>query len=115
MEEMRTINLDKYDYRLILNALNEFRNIKIQENVDLVFSQIQDLLYKSFMQDYLTRTKSLNTKRSNINLAFWIVEIASILIITGFILQVLKYKKYIVELGSNTFHTSFYKNAKKCN
>ena len=32
MEEMRTINLDKYDYRLILNALNEFRNIKIQEN-----------------------------------------------------------------------------------
>ena len=26
MEEMRTINLDKYDYRLILNALNEFRN-----------------------------------------------------------------------------------------
>mgnify|MGYP001837079668 FL=1 len=34
MEEMRTINLDKYDYRLILNALNEFRNIKIQENVD---------------------------------------------------------------------------------
>ena len=27
MEEMRTINLDKYDYRLILNALNEFRNI----------------------------------------------------------------------------------------
>lgn len=35
MEEMRTINLDKYDYRLILNALNEFRNIKIQENVDI--------------------------------------------------------------------------------
>ena len=88
---------------------------KIQENVDLVFSQIQNLLYKSFMQDYLTRTKSLNTKSSNINLAFWIVEIASILIITGFILQVLKYKKYIVELGSNKFHTSFFKNAKKCN
>ena len=28
MEEMRTINLDKYDYRLILNALNEFRNTR---------------------------------------------------------------------------------------
>lgn len=35
MEEIRTINLDKYDYRLILNALNEFRNMKIQENVDI--------------------------------------------------------------------------------
>lgn len=34
MEEMRTINIDKYDYRLMLNALNEFRNLKLQENVD---------------------------------------------------------------------------------
>ena len=30
MEEMRTINLDKYDYRLILNALNEFKKSKSQ-------------------------------------------------------------------------------------
>lgn len=34
MEETRTITLDKYDYRLIINALNEFRNAKLQENVD---------------------------------------------------------------------------------
>ena len=27
MEEMITINLDKYDYRLILNALNERKNL----------------------------------------------------------------------------------------
>lgn len=35
MEETRTITLDKYDYKLILNALNEFRNVKLQENVDI--------------------------------------------------------------------------------
>ena len=34
MEETRTITLDKYDYRLIINALNEFRNAKLQENID---------------------------------------------------------------------------------
>ena len=47
MEEMRTINLDKYDYRLILNALNEFRNIKIQENVDI---EIIDRLMSKLLQ-----------------------------------------------------------------
>ena len=34
MEEMITINLDKYDYRLILNALNEFRNKLLREGED---------------------------------------------------------------------------------
>ena len=31
MEGTRTITLDMYDYKLILNALNEFRNAKLQE------------------------------------------------------------------------------------
>ena len=35
MEETRTITLDKYDYRLMINALDEFRNMKIKENVDV--------------------------------------------------------------------------------
>ena len=34
MEETRTIVLDKYDYKLMLNALNEFRNTKLQQNID---------------------------------------------------------------------------------
>lgn len=34
MEETRTITLDKYDYKLMLNALNEFRNAKLQQNID---------------------------------------------------------------------------------
>lgn len=48
MEEMRTINLDKYDYRLILNALNEFRNIKIQGNVDIeIIDRLMSKLLKA--------------------------------------------------------------------
>ena len=48
MVEIRTINLDKYDYRLILNALNEFRNIKIQENVDIeIIDRLMSKLLKA--------------------------------------------------------------------
>lgn len=34
MEEKRIIIVDKYDYKLMLNALNEFRNAKLQQNID---------------------------------------------------------------------------------
>ena len=58
MEEMRTINLDKYDYRLILNALNEFRNIKIQENVDTEI--IDKLMSKLLKAPIIKKILSLN-------------------------------------------------------
>lgn len=58
MEEIRTINLDKYDYRLILNALNEFRNIKIQENVDI---EIIDRLMSKLLK------ASINKKMLSLN------------------------------------------------
>ena len=67
MEEMRTINLDKYDYRLILNALNEFRNIKIQENVDIEI--IDRLMSKLLKAPINKKMLSLNrhTKGKNIS------------------------------------------------
>lgn len=46
MEETRVIKLDKYDYKLIINALNEFRNMKIKEDIDTEI--IDDLLMKLF-------------------------------------------------------------------
>lgn len=47
MEETRTIILDKYDYKLIINALNEFRNVKLQENIDteIIDKLIMNLLH----------------------------------------------------------------------
>ena len=46
MEETRTIVLDIYDYKLIINALNEFRNKKIAEIVD---TEIIDELIKKLL------------------------------------------------------------------
>ena len=46
LEETRTIVLDIYDYKLIINALNEFRNKKIAENVD---TEIIDELIKKLL------------------------------------------------------------------
>ena len=48
MEETRTIVLDIYDYKLIINALNEFRNKKIAENVD---TEIIDELIKKILMN----------------------------------------------------------------
>lgn len=54
MEETRTIVLDVYDYKLILNALNEFRNKKLLENID---TEIIDELIKKLLEAPIDRRK----------------------------------------------------------
>ena len=44
MEEQRVIKLDKYDYGIIINALNEFRTKLIRENKST--EVVNDLLLK---------------------------------------------------------------------
>ena len=58
MEETRTVILDKYDYKLMLNALNEFRNLKLQENVDVEI--IDKLIMNLLNAPTNKRTISLN-------------------------------------------------------
>lgn len=58
MEETRTITLDKYDYKLTLNALNEFRTLKLQENVDVEI--IDKLIMKLIKAPINKRSLSLN-------------------------------------------------------
>ena len=63
MEETRTIVLDIYDYKLILNALNEFRNMKLAENID---TEIIDELIKKLVDAPVDKRKvkgSLNFER----------------------------------------------------
>ena len=57
MEETRTITLDKYDYKLTLNALNEFRTLKLQENVDV---EIIDKLIMKLIKAPTKKSLSLN-------------------------------------------------------
>lgn len=57
MEETRTITVDKYDYKLMLNALNEFRNTKLQANID---TEIIDNLIMKLLNAPIKKTLSLN-------------------------------------------------------
>ena len=54
MEETRTIVLDIYDYKLIINALNEFRNKKLAENID---TEIIDELIKKLSDAPIDKRK----------------------------------------------------------
>lgn len=60
MEETRTIILDKYDYKLMLNALNEFRNTKLQQNID---TEIIDRLIINLLNTPINK-KSLSLNKN---------------------------------------------------
>ena len=55
MEETRTIVLYIYNYKLIINALNEFRNKKIAENVD---TEIIDEMIKKLIDAHVDKKKN---------------------------------------------------------
>ena len=57
MEETRTITVDKYDYKLMLNALNDFRNTKLQANID---TEIIDNLIMKLLNAPIKKSLSLN-------------------------------------------------------
>lgn len=57
MEETRTITIDKYDYKLMLNALNDFRNTKLQANID---TEIIDNLIMKLLNAPIKKSLSLN-------------------------------------------------------
>lgn len=67
MEETRTIILDKYDYKLIINALNEFRNTKLQENIDteIIDKLIMNLLNAPINKKSLSLNKISKGKYTN--------------------------------------------------
>lgn len=67
MEETRTITLDKYDYKLIINALNEFRNAKLQENIDteIIDKLIVNLLHAPTNKRTLSLNKHTKGKYTN--------------------------------------------------
>ena len=54
MEETRVLKMDIYDYRLLVNALNEFRNQKIKENIDV---EIIDELLMRLLQAPIEKGK----------------------------------------------------------
>lgn len=62
MEEQRIIKLDKYDYGIIINALNEFRTKLIRENKST--EVVNDLLLK--LLNIPVKRKSIFSKRERV-------------------------------------------------
>lgn len=62
MEEQRVIKLDKYDYGIIINALNEFRTKLIRENKST--EVVNDLLLK--LLNIPVKRKNIFNKRERI-------------------------------------------------
>lgn len=62
MEEQRVIKLDKYDYGIIINALNEFRTKLIRENKST--EVVNDLLLK--LLNIPVKRKTIFNKRERI-------------------------------------------------
>lgn len=56
MEETRTIVLDVYDFKLIINALNEFRTMKMAENID---TEIIDELMKKLLDAPINKKRKI--------------------------------------------------------
>ena len=54
LEETRVLKMDIYDYKLLINALNEFRNQKIKENIDV---EIIDELLMRLLQAPIEKEK----------------------------------------------------------
>lgn len=66
MEQTRTITLDKYDYKLILNALDEFRNMKIKENIDVdIIDKLIIKIINAPTKRFLSLNKSMKGKYTN--------------------------------------------------
>lgn len=62
MEEQRVIKLDKYDYGIIINVLNEFRTKLIRENKST--EVVNDLLLK--LLNIPVKRKTIFNKRERI-------------------------------------------------
>ena len=64
MEETRTITVDKYEYKLMLNTLNEFRNAKLQQNIDteIIDKLIINLLNAPKNKKTLSLSKNIRGK-----------------------------------------------------
>jgi hypothetical protein len=83
---------------------------RVQENIEFVFSQIQNQFYSSFMEDYKTIRDYLSQITVLLNVVFFIFELIIIIIMLCFLEIYMKRKEYLVKDGSFLFNTAFFKD-----
>jgi hypothetical protein len=83
---------------------------RIQENIELVFSQVQNQFYTSFLEDYESIKERLFSSTLVLNIIFFLFEIFVILVMTCGIELYMRKKEYLVKDGSKLFNSAFFKD-----
>jgi hypothetical protein len=83
---------------------------RVQENIEFVFSQIQNQFYVSFMSDYDDVRTHLSEVTVLLNVIFFLFELIIIVVMLGFIEVFMKKKEYLVKDGSFLFNSAFFKD-----
>ena len=82
---------------------------RVQENIEFVFSQVQDQFYISFIDDYKKVRANLRSITVLLNIVFFLFELIIIIVMLCFIEIYIKNQEYLVKDGSNLFNTAFFK------
>jgi hypothetical protein len=82
---------------------------RVQENIEFVFSQVQDQFYVSFSADYKTVRDKLRNITVLLNVVFFLFELFVIIVMICFIEIYIKNQEYLVKDGSSLFNTAFFK------
>jgi hypothetical protein len=83
---------------------------RIQENIEIIFSQVQNQFYISFIEDYQSIKDRLFKSTLILNIIFFLFEISVILVMTFGIELYMKKKEYLVKDGSKLFNSAFFKD-----
>ena len=82
---------------------------RVQENIEFVFSQVQNQFYVSFMDDYKTIRNDLSKITVLLNIVFFLFELIVIIVMLCFIEIYIKRQEYLVKDGSFLFNSAFFK------
>ena len=83
---------------------------RVQENIDYVFSQIQNQFYTSFLIDYDDTKNRLYKVTLLLNIIFFLFEIIVIVVMTCGLEVYMKKKEYLVKDGTFLFNSAFFKD-----
>ena len=83
---------------------------RVQENIDYVFSQIQNQFYTSFLIDYNDTKNRLYKVTLLLNIIFFLFEIIVIVVMTCGLEVYMKKKEYLVKDGTFLFNSAFFKD-----
>ena len=103
-------NFTRANKSVLSNFLKEHNMDSLQENVEFIFSEIQNQFYTSFMNDFYYIKEYLAQQTININVIFLIFQIILAFFITLIMGLYMIRKINLCNEGVNLFYIGFYKD-----